>query len=111
MAYVAALIQGAKYCLYDKTTPMYHCVRQPSRMSDLGSRGFGNNLRISSHQVEIFRLLPGNEAGNGKGDNLGLRAQEPNGGSVGPYHSTNTAKSFTSSIACMIHCFASLKYF
>ena len=65
-------------------------------MSDLGSRGFGNNLRISSPQVEIFRLSPGIEPGNGKGDNLGLQAREPNGGSVGLYHSADTAKSFTS---------------
>ena len=31
-------------------------INQPSRRSDLESRGFGNNLRISSPQVEIFRL-------------------------------------------------------
>ena len=75
---------------------MYQCVRQLSRMSDLGSRGFVNNLRISSHQVEIFRLSPGNEPGNGKGENPGLRTWEPNGGGVRLYHPTDTSKSYTS---------------
>ena len=31
-------------------------IHQPSRRSNLESRGFGDNLRTSSPQVEIFRL-------------------------------------------------------
>ena len=45
--------------VYLKTTPMYQCEHQPSHMRNLGSRGFGDNLGISSPQVEIFRLSPG----------------------------------------------------
>ena len=46
-------------------------------MSDLGSRGFGNNLRISIPQVEIFRLSPGIEPGNGKGERRGSEPGNP----------------------------------
>ena len=38
------------------TTPMYLLCTSTIPPSDLGSRGFGNHLRISSPQVEIFRI-------------------------------------------------------
>ena len=65
------------------TPPMYKCIHQPSHTSDLGSRGFGNNLIIPSPQVEIFRLLPGIEPGEGKADSHGLQAQEPTKAALG----------------------------
>ena len=64
--------------------------------SDLGSRGFGNYLRISNPQVETFRIGQVSTTRKWKAWHPRILTWKPSEGGVGAYHSTNEANFFAS---------------